>query len=123
MPTSLSGFLHKFVLRFPSILHSFIPDIYIAPLKDTYSEVLSVQLRPKRNVLKSLQNEDTLFQELTIHVHTNKQSFKRRSTHIQYCYADIHTSYGHINTQAYTNTNIHAYIHTYIHSSLSISWI
>src|SRR6218665_2918252 len=46
-----------------SFLHgkrSFIPDIYIAPLKETYTEPLSVQLRPKRNVLRSLQKEDTL---------------------------------------------------------------
>src|SRR6218665_1974540 len=40
--------------------HSFIPDIYIAPLKETYSELLSVQLLTK-NVLRSLQKEDTLF--------------------------------------------------------------
>src|SRR6218665_2463797 len=40
--------------------HSFIPDIYIAPLQETYTELLSVQLRPKRNVLRSLQKEDTL---------------------------------------------------------------
>src|SRR6218665_1233345 len=40
--------------------HSFIPDIYIAPLQETYTEPLSVQLRPKRNVLRSLQKEDTL---------------------------------------------------------------
>ena len=32
-----------------SSLHSFIPDIYIAPLQETYSEALSVQLRQKRN--------------------------------------------------------------------------
>jgi len=47
-----------------SFVHSLIPDIYIAPLQETYSqysEVLSVQLRPKRNVLRSLQKEDTLF--------------------------------------------------------------
>src|SRR6218665_3532892 len=42
-------------------IHSFIPDIYIAPLQETYSEALSVQLRSKRNVLRSLQKEDTLF--------------------------------------------------------------
>src|SRR6218665_2852414 len=41
--------------------HSFIPGIYIAPLQETYSEALSVQLRPKRNVLRSLQKEDALF--------------------------------------------------------------
>src|SRR6218665_2675110 len=29
------------------------PDIYLAPLQETYSEALSVQLRPKRNVLRS----------------------------------------------------------------------
>jgi len=38
--------------------HSFIPDIYIAPLQETYSEALSVQLRSKRIVLRSLQKED-----------------------------------------------------------------
>jgi len=42
-------------------IHSFIPDIYIAPLQETYSEALSVQIRPKRNVLRNLQKEDTLF--------------------------------------------------------------
>ena len=41
------SFLHSFI-------HSFIPDIYIAPLQETYSEGLSVQLRSKRNVLRSL---------------------------------------------------------------------
>src|SRR6218665_1672840 len=48
------------IRRFCSI-HSFIQDIYIAPLQETYSEALSVQLRSKRNVLRSLQKEDTLF--------------------------------------------------------------
>src|SRR6218665_3784520 len=43
------------------LIHSFIPDIYIAPLQETYSEALSVHLRSKRNVLRSLQKEDTLF--------------------------------------------------------------
>src|SRR6218665_3173798 len=42
-------------------VHSFIPDIYIAPLQETYSEALSVHLRSKRNVLRSLEKEDTLF--------------------------------------------------------------
>ena len=42
-------------------IHSFIPDIYIAPLQETYSEALSLQLQSKRNVLRSLQKEDTLF--------------------------------------------------------------
>ena|SRR6218665_978951 len=42
-------------------IHSFIPDIYIALLKETYSEALSVHQRPKRNVLRTLQKEDTLF--------------------------------------------------------------
>ena len=42
-------------------VHSFLPDIYIAPLQETYSEALSVQLRSKRNVLRSLQKEDMLF--------------------------------------------------------------
>jgi len=31
------------------------------PHQETYSEALSVQLWPKRNVLSSLQKEDTLF--------------------------------------------------------------
>jgi len=44
-----------------SFIHSFIPDIDIAPHHETYSEALSVQLRPKRNVLRSWQKEDTLF--------------------------------------------------------------
>jgi len=39
-------------------IRSVIPNIYIAPLQKTYSEALSVQLRPKRNVLRSLQKED-----------------------------------------------------------------
>jgi len=43
------------------LLYSFIPDIYIAPLQETCSGVLSVQLRSKRNVLRSLQKEETLF--------------------------------------------------------------
>ena len=42
-------------------IHSFIPDIYIVPLQETYSEALSVQLWPNRNVVRSLQKEDTLF--------------------------------------------------------------
>jgi len=42
-------------------IHSFILDIYIAPLQETYSEAFSVQLWPKRIVLRSLQKEDTLF--------------------------------------------------------------
>ena len=40
-----------------SFIHSFI---YIAPLQETYSEALSVQLRSKRTVLRSWQKEDTL---------------------------------------------------------------
>src|SRR6218665_2876208 len=47
-------------LYLPLFLHSFIPDIYIAPLQETYSESLSVQLRSKRNALRILQKEDTL---------------------------------------------------------------
>jgi len=46
-------------LRYQSlhcIIHSFIPNIYIAPLQETYSEALSVQLWPKRNVLRSRRN-------------------------------------------------------------------
>jgi len=53
-----------FEIRAPDLLksiHSFIPDIYIASLQETYSETLSVQLRSKRNVLRSLQKEDMLF--------------------------------------------------------------
>ena len=42
---ALQEALHRFI-------HSFIPDIYIAPLQETYSEALSVQLRSKRNVLR-----------------------------------------------------------------------
>src|SRR6218665_359913 len=41
--------------------HSFIPDIYIAPLQETYSEALSIQLRSKRNVLRNLHKEGMLF--------------------------------------------------------------
>src|SRR6218665_3776546 len=41
-----------FPMRF--CVHSFIPDIYIAPLQETYSEALSVQLWPKRNVFKKV---------------------------------------------------------------------
>src|SRR6218665_609946 len=41
-------------------IHSFIPEIYIAPLQETYSEALSVQLRSKRSVLRSLQKEEML---------------------------------------------------------------
>jgi|SRR6218665_1766591 len=43
-------------------IRSFIPDIYIAPLQETYSEALSVQQRSRRNVLRSLQKEDSFFQ-------------------------------------------------------------
>jgi len=50
-----------FLLLVLLFIHSFIPDIYITPLQETYSEALSVQLRPKRYVLRSLQKEDTLF--------------------------------------------------------------
>src|SRR6218665_2788377 len=46
-------------LRMCVCIHSFIPDIYIAPLQETYSEALSVQLRSKRNVLRSLQKPVT----------------------------------------------------------------
>jgi len=48
-------------------IHSFIPDIYIAPLQESYSGALSVQLRSNRNVLWSLQKEDTLFWCSTMH--------------------------------------------------------
>ena len=53
------------------LIHSFIPDIYIALLQEIYSEALSVQLRPKRNVLRSLQKEDTLLRG-------SKRSVRRR---------------------------------------------
>src|SRR6218665_309022 len=46
----------------PQFIHSFFLDIYIVPLQETYSEVFSVQLRTKRNVIRSLQEENTLFQ-------------------------------------------------------------
>src|SRR6218665_2231279 len=39
------------------------PVLYIAPLRETYSEALSVQLRPKRNVLGSLQKEDIVLEQ------------------------------------------------------------
>src|SRR6218665_106919 len=52
--------LHQILIH-NLFIHSFIPDIYIAPLQETYSEALSVQLRSKRNVLRSLQIEDMLF--------------------------------------------------------------
>src|SRR6218665_3614299 len=42
--------------------HSFILEIYIAPLQETYLETLSVQPRPKRNYLRSLKEEDKLVQ-------------------------------------------------------------
>jgi len=35
-------------------IHSFITDIYIAPLQDHYSEVLPTTPRPKRTVLSSV---------------------------------------------------------------------
>jgi len=34
--------------------HSFIPDIYIAPLQEIYTEALSAQLRVKEKCLKKL---------------------------------------------------------------------
>ena len=40
--SSNSSIIVKF--RHPDI-HSFIPNIYIAPLQETYSEALSIQLR------------------------------------------------------------------------------
>src|SRR6218665_730381 len=39
-------FLKKGIIH--SFIHSFIPDIHIASLQETYSEALSVQLRSKR---------------------------------------------------------------------------
>jgi len=48
-------------VRTHSFIHSFILENYIAPIQETYSEALSVQLRSKINVLSSLQKEDTLF--------------------------------------------------------------
>src|SRR6218665_3211884 len=53
------------------LLIPWIPDIYIAPLQETYSEALSVQLGPKRNVLRSLQKEDRLFRGRHPHTHTH----------------------------------------------------
>src|SRR5688572_33429939 len=35
-------------------IHSFIPDIYIAPLQETYSEALPAQPRPNRKDFSSL---------------------------------------------------------------------
>jgi len=58
IPTSSENVI---TLWFRYIINSFILDNYIAPLQETCSEALSVQLRPKRNVLRSLQKEDTLF--------------------------------------------------------------
>ena len=46
--------------HFLPFIHSIILDIYIAPLQEIYSVALSVQLRSKGNVLRSLQKEDTL---------------------------------------------------------------
>src|SRR6218665_1738414 len=47
---SLTGqFLIFFTANNPPNTHLLLPGIYIAPLQETYSEVLSVQLRPKRN--------------------------------------------------------------------------
>src|SRR6218665_1712625 len=44
--------------KFIPDIFSFIHDIYIAPLQETYSEALPVQLRPKGNVLiKNLAEE------------------------------------------------------------------
>src|SRR6218665_1880315 len=76
--TAFSGFPpHCTNVWFLVSSYSFVPDIYIALLQETYSEALSVQvygqrenllrgtlspgIRPKRNVLRSLQNDDTLF--------------------------------------------------------------
>jgi len=56
-----SLFLCIYIVYIYVYIHSFIPDIYIAPLQETYSEALSLQLQSKRNVLRSLQKEDTLF--------------------------------------------------------------
>src|SRR6218665_660564 len=76
--------------------HSFIPDIYIAPLQETYTEPLSVQLRPKRNVLRSLHKEDTLsrgskrsvggslFQVGGANSRESSKLFRRRADHIIY---------------------------------------
>src|SRR6218665_3316206 len=60
---------YNFLLQFPNdqrlwmalpFIHSF-RIFSLAPLQETYSEALSVQIWPKRNVLRSLQREDTLF--------------------------------------------------------------
>jgi len=47
-------YTYLLTLDIVSFIHSFIPDVYIVPLQETYSEALTVQLRPKRNVLRSL---------------------------------------------------------------------
>src|SRR6218665_3723469 len=53
-------FIKTFRLLSIALFHSFISALYIAPLQETYSEALSIQLRSKRDVLRSLQKEDTL---------------------------------------------------------------
>ena len=51
-PFFFCGLSYNLELTSLRFIHSFIPDIYIAPLQETYSETLSVQLRSKRNVKK-----------------------------------------------------------------------
>src|SRR6218665_538346 len=47
---------------------SFIPDIYLSSLQETYSEVLSVDLRPKRNVLEACKRKIHCFMGSSVHV-------------------------------------------------------
>src|SRR6218665_2375089 len=52
--------MYYFVVYVSEIENLSIPDIYIALLQETYSEVLSIQIRPKGIVFRSFQKEDTL---------------------------------------------------------------
>src|SRR6218665_1055924 len=61
--------------------HKQIPDIYIVPFQETYSEALSVQLRPKRNVLRSLQKE--AYTVLTAPVRGSKHSVRGSSFQVE----------------------------------------
>ena len=60
-PSSVFMFTRRTFLMILYVqLSSFIHSGYLySALQETYSEVLSVQLRPKRNVFSSLQKEDT----------------------------------------------------------------
>jgi len=101
--------------------HSFIPDIYIAPLQETDSEALSVQLRSKRNVLRSLQKEDMLFwgskrSERGSSFHSSIHSLIRPFTHS----FTIHSSV-HLFIHSSVCLFIHSFIHSSIHSSIHLS--